>query len=138
LIVVDTSAIIEIAILGRRATDCAAALDEAHSVAISAGTLSEAFIVALGKGGRKLRLTVEELLSDFQPQVIDVDAMTARKVADVYARYGKGSDINCLNWGDCYAYAVANDLHVPLLFIGKDFGKTDVESVLLNPDPAAQ
>jgi ribonuclease VapC len=138
LIVVDTSALIEIAVLGRRASDCAAALDEAHSVAISAGTLSEAFIVALGKGGQEMRLTVEELLSDFQPRVIDVDAMSARRIADAYARYGKGSDVNCLNWGDCYAYAVANDLHVPLLFIGNDFGKTDIESVLLNPDPTAQ
>ena len=135
MIVVDTSALIEIAVLGSRAADCAVALDEAPRVAMSAGTLSELLIVALGKGGRELRVTVEELLEDFDPRVVDLNASAARKVADVYARYGKGSDSNCLNWGDCYAYSVARELDAPLLYIGKDFSKTDIESVLANPNP---
>jgi ribonuclease VapC len=137
LIAVDTSALIEIAILGRRAEDCAAALDEARGVSMSAGTLSEALIVALGKGGADLRTTVEELLQDFSPKILDVNLSTARRVADAYARYGKGSDANCLNWGDCYAYSVAHELDVPLLFIGKDFTQTDLRSVLSDPSPGA-
>ena len=104
---------------------------------MSAGTLSELFIVALGKGGANLRVTVEELLADFEPQIIDVNATGARKIADAYARFGKGSDKNCLNWGDCYAYAVASELDAPLLFIGKDFTRTDLRSVLADPLPEA-
>ena len=59
--------------------------------------------------------------------------MVARSVGDAYAMWGKGSAVNCLNWGDCYAYTTARTLDVPILFIGNDFGKTDVFSVLEDP-----
>ena len=124
---------IEIILSGPRADDCAVAIDQADDLAMSAGTLSEALIVALGKGGPPLRGKLEKLLASFEPTIVSLDAAAARAVGDAYAKWGKGSAPNCLNWGDCYAYTAAQALDAPILFIGNDFGQTDVTSVLANP-----
>jgi ribonuclease VapC len=137
LIVVDTSVLIEVVITGPRAEECAIAIDRAGDIAMSAGTLSEALIVALGKGGAPLRSALERLIASFDPMIINVDAAAARSVGDAYAMWGKGSATNCLNWGDCYAYTAARVLDAPILFIGNDFGRTDVVSVLENPGISA-
>jgi ribonuclease VapC len=44
-----------------------------------------------------------------------------------YRDFGKGRHKAGLNFGDCFAYALAKDLDEPLLFKGKDFSHTDVE-----------
>jgi ribonuclease VapC len=46
--------------------------------------------------------------------------------ADAFARYGKGRHPAGLNFGDCFAYALARSLNAPLLFKGEDFARTDV------------
>ena len=64
---------------------------------------------------------------------LDVETVTlvvARRVADIYARWGKGIDPAGLNFGDCFAYDVAKTRGCPLLYVGKDFARTDVGSVL--------
>jgi len=54
----------------------------------------------------------------------------ARMVAGAYGRWGKGVHTAGLNFGDCFAYEVAKEHSCPLLFVGQDFSKTDVENVL--------
>ena len=55
----------------------------------------------------------------------------ARRARDAYRDFGKGSGHRAaLNFGDCFAYALATDVGEPLLFKGTDFAQTDVESVL--------
>ena len=50
---------------------------------------------------------------------------------EAYRRYGKGSGHPArLNFGDCFAYALAKDFDEPLLYIGNDFVHTDVQSAL--------
>jgi ribonuclease VapC len=49
---------------------------------------------------------------------------------DVYARWGKGAHPAGLNFGDCFAYEIARQRDCPLLFVGEDFGETDVARVL--------
>ena len=46
-------------------------------------------------------------------------------------RFGKGKDKEpaVLNYGDCFAYGLAKALDMPLLFVGNDFAKTDIQSV---------
>lgn len=46
-----------------------------------------------------------------------------------YRRFGKGRHPVRLNFGDCFSYALAMALGEPLLFVGDDFGKTDVAVV---------
>ena len=45
---------------------------------------------------------------------------------DAYRRFGKGNHPAGLNFGDCFAYALAKERDVPLLFKGDDFALTDV------------
>lgn len=43
--------------------------------------------------------------------------------------FGKGRHRAALNFGDCFAYALAKAMGEPLLFKGNDFALTDVKSV---------
>ena len=47
-----------------------------------------------------------------------------------FSRYGKGRHASGLNFGDCFSYALAERLKVPLLFVGNDFRRTDLEAAL--------
>ncbi|WP_044560890.1 type II toxin-antitoxin system VapC family toxin [Azospirillum sp. B4] len=122
-VVIDTSAIIEIAIPEKRGADCLACLEKADEIFISAGTLVETLIVGRRRG---LGPRIENLLRGWAATEVVVTPGMARLVADVYDRWGKGVDPACLNMGNCYAYALAKEMNLPLLFVGDDFSKTDV------------
>ena len=130
MIVVDTSALIAIIRREPLAVACAEALDDADSVMISAGTLSETYIVASQNNGVDV---LDDLIESLPLQVIPVDGAEARRVGSVFRRWGRGSPDYCLNFGDCFAYALASRLACPLLFIGNDFSQTDIMSVLTSP-----
>ena len=57
--------------------------------------------------------------------------LTARRIADIYGRWGRGVHSAGLYWGDCFSYDVAMQFGCPLLFVGEDFSKTDVLSALI-------
>jgi ribonuclease VapC len=48
-------------------------------------------------------------------------------VAEAYARWGRGAHPAGLNFGDCFPYALARERGAPLLFVGEDFARTDLE-----------
>jgi ribonuclease VapC len=125
MIAVDTSALLAILLEEPLADDCDAALTSEDRLLISAGTLTEALIVAQarGRGG-----ALEILIEDLGFEVVPVDGATARRAAAAHARWGKGA--KGLNFGDCFAYDLAKQNRCPLLYVGRDFAKTDVKSVL--------
>lgn len=98
---------------------------------ISAGTLTEAFIVAQG---RHCIADMESLVDGLGFEVMPVTAASARRAAAAHARWGKGAKTAGLNFGDCFAYDVAKANSCPLLYVGRDFAKTDVKAVLLKYD----
>ncbi len=53
-------------------------------------------------------------------------AAHASLARDAFRKFGKGQHPARLNYGDCFAYALATALAEPLLFVGDDFGQTDV------------
>jgi ribonuclease VapC len=61
---------------------------------------------------------------------VTVTAASARRVAQVHARWGKGIHAAGLAFGDCFAYEVAKEHSCGLLFIGDNFSKTDLQRVL--------
>jgi len=65
---------------------------------------------------------------------VSVEAVTVRQAQiarGAYRDFGKGSGHPArLNFGDCFAYALAKDSSEPLLFKGNDFPHTDIESAL--------
>jgi ribonuclease VapC len=58
--------------------------------------------------------------------VLPVTAATARLALAAFARYGRGRHEAKLNFGDCFAYALAKERGDPLLFKGEDFARTDI------------
>ncbi len=127
MIAVDTSALMAILLDEPGAADCAEALSTGDRVIISAGTVAEALIVAERRGlGAEMTMLIEGL----GLEVLDVTLATARQTADAYAQWGKGIDPAGLNFGDCFAYAAAQAHGCGLLYVGTDFGRTDVEGVV--------
>ena len=127
MIVVDSSALIEIIRDGPRTEACIAALESADAVSISAGTMTECLIVALGHCAKE---PLTQLFERFGFDVLPLTEERAKAAAAAYERFGKGRHPAALNFGDCFAYALAKELDSPLLFVGTDFAKTDVQSVL--------
>jgi ribonuclease VapC len=123
LIVIDTSALIAIVLREPQAISCREAISNSHQNAISAGTLAEALIVS---GCRGLQDEMSQLIRTTELEVVDVTATTSRLVAEAYRRWGKGFHPASLNFGDCFAYALAAERGWPLLYVGNDFAQTDV------------
>ena len=70
----------------------------------------------------------DDLLNRLNMLVEPVTVKQAEIARQAYRDFGKGSGHPAgLNFGDCFAYALAKDLQEPLLFIGADFSSTDIE-----------
>lgn len=129
--IVDTSAII--AILRREAdadlyTD---ALARASAPRVSAGTYVETAIVVDANRDPVLSGRLDELLAVTRVTVDPVTQRHAEIARQAYRDFGKGSGHPAgLNFGDCFAYALARQAGEPLLYKGDDFSHTDVASVL--------
>jgi ribonuclease VapC len=127
MIAVDTSALLAIVLDEENAPLCRNALAEETRVLISAGTMAEALIAA---GQRNVGGKLAKLIDGIGAEVISVTAASAVRVAQAYARWGKGVHPAGLNLGDCFAYDAAKEHACPLLFVGDAFSRTDVDSVL--------
>ncbi len=127
MIAVDTSALMAIVLNEPEADACIAALSAEDDVVISAGTAAEALIVS---AKRNLGQEMARLLDGLGFEIVSVSSASARRIAEAYARWGKGVHPAGLNFGDCFAYEAAKTHGCPLLFVGKDFSQTDIRSVL--------
>lgn len=127
MIAVDTSALIAILLEERQAKACRECLVEADDALISAGTAAEAMIVSLKHG---LQLELTRLIESYGLEIIPVTAASARRIGNIYAKWGKGFHPAGLNYGDCFAYELAESRNCKLLFIGNDFSKTDITPAL--------
>src|SRR5688572_28433022 len=127
MIAVDTSALMAVVLNESHADACIAALETEGDLLLSAGTVAEALIVAARRDvGEEMALLIEKL--GFE--IVSLTPAAARRVADAYEKWGKGVHPAALNFGDCFAYEVAKQHGCRLLFVGDDFSKTDIGSVL--------
>jgi ribonuclease VapC len=124
MIVVDTSALMAIVLGEPAAATCKAALEDADEIVISAVTLTEALVVS---AGRNVGAEMSELIEGLGCEVFPVGETQAKRAADAYARWGRGNHPAGLNFADTFAYALAKERACTLLFVGDDFGRTDVE-----------
>jgi ribonuclease VapC len=127
MIAVDTSALMAIVLGEAQADACMTILESEPAVLISAGTVAEALIVA---ARRNVADEMAKLIDGLGFEVITVTTTCARRIAAAYEQWGKGVHPAGLNFGDCFAYEVAKAHDCRLLYVGNDFSKTDVESVL--------
>ena len=66
------------------------------------------------------------LLAKLKIEIIAVSAKQANIARKAFQRFGRGRHPARLNFGDCFAYALAKDSGAPLLFKGEDFSQTDI------------
>ncbi len=117
--IVDTSAVIAIALKEPGWETLYHAAIAAPELLMSCGTLQELLIVALRKGVLE---EVEVLLTNLDLDYVPVDRVLALKGLELYKHYGKGGGHPAqLNYGDCFAAAIAAMRQIPLLYAGKDF-----------------
>lgn len=127
MIVVDTSAVFAILTKEAGSEELGSALDNAEGVCLSAGTYLELTIVCRRRAGDQAVQEMERFLIAEDISVIPFDAAQADLAAEAYRTYGKGRHRAALNFGDCFAYALAKHLDAPLLYKGTDFSATDIQ-----------
>jgi ribonuclease VapC len=88
--------------------------------------LLEASIVMQARTGADGVVDLDELLAAAAVRCVAVDQTQAHLARAAFDRYGKGRVRAGLNFGDCFAYALATAMERPLLFKGGDFVHTDV------------
>jgi len=130
-VIVDTSALIAILNNEPDADRYIEALGSAETASCSAGTYLEAAIVIDGQANPVLGVRFDELIADGKIEITPVAREHAYIARHAYRDFGKGSGHPArLNFGDCFAYALARTSREPLLFKGDDFSHTDVASAL--------
>jgi len=130
VIVVDTSAIVAIVLdeaEGELFTDM---IREADEPCVSTANVAEALIVLDNRTRDDNSDLLRNLLFELGLVIEPVTLTDAWLAGDAYRRFGKGHHRARLNYGDCFAYALAKSLDLPLLFKGDDFRHTDIRPAL--------
>lgn len=124
--VIDTSALL--AILHdepeRRAFN--EVIEAADARVFSVANFVEASIVIEARYGAEGVRDLDLFLERAAIELVDVSVAHGHAARRAFSRYGKGHHAAGLNFGDCFAYALAIERSEPLLFKGVDFSKTDV------------
>jgi len=128
-LVVDTSALVAIALREPDRGPFVQTLEAADEILISPMNYVETGVVLTTHGLFSARDAIDAWLADYRVQVAYEPAIEAAAL-DAYLTYGKGRHPARLNLADCFAYALAQQLHAPLLYKGDDFPLTDVRSAL--------
>lgn len=125
--VVDTSALLAIFLAEPERKSFLESIFQAETRMISAATVLETGIVLEARrgesGGREFDLFVVRA----NLQIVPVDGEQAEIARSAWRKYGKGRHPAALNFGDCFAYALAKASGEPLLAKGNDFALTDIE-----------
>ena len=93
---------------------------------ISAANWLETAIVIDDRFGEAGARDLKLLLIEAAVEIVPVTAAQAELARAAYRRFGRGNHPAKLNYGDCFAYALAQETGEPLLFKGNDFGQTDI------------
>jgi ribonuclease VapC len=130
-VIIDTSALIAILRAEPDAGEMAHAIERARSRRISAVNWLEAAVVIDTSRDPVASRRFDELVQTAELHVEPVTHDQARIARDAYRDFGKGSGHKAaLNFGDCFAYALAKSAGEALLFKGNDFGHTDITPAL--------
>jgi ribonuclease VapC len=130
-VIIDTSALIAILFAEPEAAACATAIEVAPQRRMSAANYLEAAIVVDGRRDPIISRRFDDFIRDATITLEAVDLEQVAIAREAYRDFGKGSGHPArLNFGDCFAYALARSRAEPLLFKGDDFGHTDIMPAL--------
>lgn len=104
-------------------------LSHAEAPQIGAPTLLETTLVLVNKLGLPGRTLLARFVHEAEIDIVPFTEEHWAAAADAFVRYGKGRHPAGLNFGACLTYAMSKVSDEPLLYVGKDFGQTDVRLV---------
>lgn len=126
-LVVDSSAVIAILRQERGAQAFADAMQNAARLQISAANYVEAAVVIDSEKDPVASRRLDELLQRANMEIASITANQAHIAREAYRNFGRGSGHPAkLNFGDCFAYALAVTAGAPLLSKGDEFRKAGV------------
>jgi ribonuclease VapC len=100
---------------------------QAETRKISAATVLETGIVLEARRGESAGREFDLFLVRANLEIVPVDAEQTEIARSAWRKYGKGRHTAALNFGDCFAYAVAKFAGEPILAKGTDFAATDID-----------
>jgi ribonuclease VapC len=125
--IVDGSALIAILRQKPEAMEFSLALEAASEARMSVVNYVEAGVVADGSRDPMISREYDDLVRLGRIEIVAVTPEQGRLAREAYRDFGRGSGHAAkLNFGDCFAYALAKERDEPLLFKGNDFSATDV------------
>jgi ribonuclease VapC len=124
--IIDTSALVAVLDQEPEAERIVRILASSSERMLSAANLVEVGIVMQARRGDDGARDLDLLLAKLRIDIIAVTATQADIARKAFRRYGRGRHAANLNFGDCFAFALAKDKSLPLLFKGDDFRRTDV------------
>jgi len=129
-VIVDTSALLAVIFNEADEPRLVAAMVDATVLRMSAANWVEAALVVDSRKSPRAKVRFEDLIQELQVTLVPVSVETAYRCRSAHSDYGRGNHPAKLNYGDCFAYALAKETREPLLFKGSDFAQTDIEPAL--------
>lgn len=131
MIFLDASAIVAVLAREPDAAELAARMAGRRPIYASAIVAYEAVLGLARAASLSLadaRQMVTALLVELSAEIVPITAERGSLAIAAFERYGKGRHPAALTMGDCFSYACARDLDVPLLYKGEDFARTDIRA----------
>ena len=126
--VVDTSALVAIFLGEPDRSVFLRAITESDRTLISAANVLESGIVIETRRGEAAGREFDLFLARAAIEIAPADADQIEIARIAWRKYGKGRHPAGLNFGDCFAYALAKISGMPLLAKGNDFARTDIQT----------
>ena len=126
--IVDTSAVLAVLFGEPDAERYERAIAEASHCRMSVASFLETAIVLESRAGVAAQHELDVFMERAPIELEPVTASHAQTARRAWRRFGKGNHPAGLNFGDCFAYALAEATREPLLFKGSDFTLTDIEA----------
>ena len=128
--IVDSSALLAVIFNEEDEPRFAEAMIDADVLRISAANWVEAATIVDSHRNPGARVRFEDLGEVLGLRIEPVTVADAHRTRAAHDEYGRGHHPARLNYGDCFAYALAKRYDEPLLFKGNDFSQTDIEPAL--------
>lgn len=127
MIALDTSAVVAILLAEPEKSQFLDMIDQADRCIVSAVSRVEMSLVLEGRNGDIGKLELDNFFRVSGAEIVAVTLQQVDLAIDAFRRFGRGRHKAGLNMGDCFSYALAKALDVPLLFKGDDFARTDLK-----------
>lgn len=126
--IIDTSALLAILYQEEDAAVFVATVTAAAVCRMSAANFLEAAINIDAYGDAEASRQLDHFVQRARIEIVAVTLEQAQVARHAYREFGKGRHKAGLNFGDCFAYALAHTTGEPLLFKGNDFSQTDIST----------